>query len=1806
MASEDAFFEFGTNAPEVARLIASSLGEIRTLYGQTGAALAAGSSSKTFLDDLVGRLRSQVAQANAELAKLGTGVGGADARRALFAQTASSITQQVQAAQAASPPPLRTFDYAQLGREAVGSFEGQLRQGRYSNINLRGATASFEADIAVLAQSRDAAQQAIIDGLRDKAARINPAALAAEQRAALAKTLTSSQYSGLVNPEVGARGVAPSLSSKQLTSLVGGGVIEPFSNAETEKISRQTNAAQVRFATAQDRAAAATAREADAAEKLAAAEAKRAAELATERRLISGLASGETVKPSPTSPYSINNGQVYERMAAGGARLVESESKRLGILAAQDALLQKQVVTQEKQLALQNRSPLQAFSSGFFSSHFSGETDGAVPSGKTAVANIAQTAGSAARYTLAYGGLFAVSSALKDTLAEAVDFTDSFTDLKVAVHEYSSVADGAAVVTNSWINSLSDLSRLAGGNVGQSIDAAARGVRAFIDDVDTASTGAIQSAGTAISQASTQLALIGGKEIGDAAGDVIAIGQAFELTAEQTVLAVDAISTAKQLGGAPGEIENGLAGIAVTAKEAGFSLQETANLVSVITAQTDQTGVAVATRLSRVFSILSGSTGQSLLSKLQPVFDANKIDPGETIREQLFAVGKVYQDVASPDLQGVIRNQLGGTANTRELLAFFDSMEKIKNAELQAGAGAAEFARKSNDLVGTLRKIQGTITGIQTGLVQSDLLAPIGALIKGLEVGLQVLNQTLQLYNLLPSSIKGFTAAILESIAAYKIFQAIRSTGIFGGGAGGGIVSGLFGGPRVAAENSFTGQIVTAGSTRAAAEATVTAEVQTAGQAFAATIARMAATTAEAGAVLTGAQVLDNVAVRKAAYNIPPGAVPGVPYRSPYAIPTGSAPVAPAGIGARIAGSTAGTFIKPYLPLIAIGAALGVVSEINKVASSVNAINSFAASSSQTVSDVSVSGDYATAADALRSNAETLDTGQSGLSAFFTSEQRRQALDSANSAAAFLDQQDARIVSEQRLSDALQTTSVFGDPAARGLEELNAGLEELATVGVGSHRQLRLLVQSFKEDPNQINIPGIEETAGKFATGINTALAEALGKFADDDGLVRGVAAQAAGGSTGRAGGAQGVVQTGYLPQGVADRVAPADGDFLDRARAEFLAELSRRGISSGDVIDRNTLKKIAATVIANLGLDLDNFANLGPELNQALVDALVNGESGLSPKPVGKITKKLSDQQITERVQKTLEATNAAVAVATTDEGRLSELQFGLQAIDSLANKALDGTTPGALIEARTEVVRQIADTIANQFEQDRKRIVTSSKSISEARRRTQRLARQTLQRLAQLGRGSEDQVLALLEQIGKQGAAAVAANLRSILIDARAAYQAALVANRAARAAAAIASRELGVLIASAPSGADKSDLIDAQKDYQRYLDQQAKAGIPDQAQLTDGYDSGADAADAANSAADAAAKAAALFAAKANASAAEQGTSLAQAKADLAIAQYNLEHAKEGTAEYYDALAAYYQAQDALAEAIRAEDAARLNAQSARLGGSLNTTRNSLISARKELRAQEEGSTEYYDALAAYYQAQAAFSDAVLEDARTRALLRNDITDPIAQARIELRIAERQLKRDLDAGKDQQTIRQDKLEIKQSGASLEQTKFDAFLSDLQTQEQLGQITFQQYVKYLEAERNRLRQIRHKTQQQQDQLNQINLLLQSASESLDGQFNLGSIKLPTVYEARRFMKENLDRLNAGTGGSGGSTGGLGGSGSGSGGFSQVSAQQVNSNNRTMTSIKIDGADTREVRRILVELLGPTVVNGTATRKIG
>jgi len=246
----------------------------------------------------------------------------------------------------------------------------------------------------------------------------------------------------------------------------------------------------------------------------------------------------------------------------------------------------------------------------------------------------------------------------------------------------------------------------------------------------------------------------------------------------------------------------------------------------------------------------------------------------------------------------------------------------------------------------------------------------------------------------------------------------------------------------------------------------------------------------------------------------------------------------------------------------------------------------------------------------------------------------------------------------------------------------------------------------------------------------------------------------------------------------------------------------------------------------------------------------------------------------------------------------------------------------------------------------------------------------------------------------------------------------------------------------------------------------------------------------------------------------------------------------------------------------EGVASEANAMASANIAGHTSSLEQAQVQVQNAQRTLSTQLRGTEGYYSALAALRQAKVQLAAEERSQADRQRRLGSDLTDPVAQARLDVQKARDELRAATRRGDGPDVRNQAELDLRNAQNAEEEAAFNQRLSDIQTANDLGRITHTAYMGYLQSEHDRLQAIGNRTRQQQEQLDQIDKLMKSAAEEMNGQFNIGDIDLPTVYDVRR-------AIGAGIGGG------------------------VNDYSNSNNNLTINGADFAQVVEYIQQLFG-------------
>jgi hypothetical protein len=1438
-----------------------------------------------------------------------------------------------------------------------------------------------------------------------------------------------------------------------------------------------------------------------------------------------------------------------------------------------------------------------AFTHGLLSGGFGGGPQGAL--------GLAQSAGTTVKYTALYQVMGLLQGALTSAAQEVLNFEDSQTELAVTLGVSSDAIQGQ-------INDLEKYSVIAGANVGDIMDVAARGARAFGDTAGIAQAAAkgpeayaealkkAQGAGDDYAREASRMAVIANTDLKDAAGNMSAIGQSFDIPAAGLARINDAVSLAKSLGGGDAkETAQGLASIGTAAQAAGFSLEQAAVLVGRVQTRTDETGAAVGNKLSRIVSIASGANGQQMLAQLVPQ------SQNASAADQLIALANAWEKLTDAQKKQAT-NTFGGTASPREFLAAMNALRGIDGTDLNsAGKSAEEYQRRLQDLTRQLAALRGEASALAVNLGRSGLLAPIEGMLGLLQGILVPLNGMLQTWDRLPGSIRNTVGSIVAVGLALKAVAAVQAGGglmammsrteevvapgrVFArrqlAGEAGGIAAGTSAAVRVGAtaEETVATQRVVAARTELAAATTAqtaatqaqTAQQTAAGQRVVVAQAELAAATqtAVASTAVSGeasfAQLVAGSGTAGAA-----GRGGGLLARAGATRMGGAI----ASAGSALGGAGMAVLSSP------ITWAIGGLIAVGQIKDHADQLRSAMDAGSKGLMDLGGSqsaNDYKNAASSLAAAAEQAKSAGSGPFGFLAGKAGgNQAASTFRFQSDFAAYTATQLAAQDKVATGLQKMTVFGDPAAAAADTLSAAMKSLTDSGMSAEERVKLLDRAFASFGSGANTGAPVNKRGVAANAANSLTSISGG----DIGIDLGPAAE-----TQIVGGASlaDMYKTGRKElaaryRNVMSSQEKAISDALTAALPDFAAGPGGQ-LSDGqkNAVVEKTLAAAAPGIEAEAKKQHVDFQEL-MDLNRKKLLEFLSGKVGTTLAP----GEKLSGEQIFASVNEHLQGMEQAISMLLPGDtqGQVAKMREGITFINSQVSHAKAGDpviAQMALQKAKIEA--QIAQLTLADSEKERQSLQNAATSKAQIRAIGDRFLVADIN-TAIAGRNAEA-LIGILNKASVQEITAVRATIEGSIAVIDAAIAAAQETARAAIALGGEAAGLPGHSASQAVAGAvDKNGnlLLNQRKKEQdalAQLDAARRRSSPKTKTNESVYGSGLDSGNPLGNTETAAQVAAAAAAARA----AGSGSDIAAARAAVQTARADVANATKGTVAYYSALGQLYSAQRQLRDAIGHAGSARDSAEAARVGGALATSAAQVRAAKVDLSLAAKGTAAYYQALGQLYSAQQQYAEALRSYQKMQWQLASDLTDPVKAAQIDARAAAAKLAQDRKRGAGKDVLAQDQLDLRSAQNTAEAAAFNQRLQDAQTAEQLGRMSHAAYMSYLQSEHNRLSAVKQRTRQQQDELNQIDLAMKEAAKTASGQFNLGStIKLPTVYQVRRYIQETAGAAKASAVAQAGAA---------------MSAGAMSS-----TTIHVDGTDTGMVLKILGQYLGPQALGSVS-----
>jgi hypothetical protein len=375
---------------------------------------------------------------------------------------------------------------------------------------------------------------------------------------------------------------------------------------------------------------------------------------------------------------------------------------------------------------------------GFLGGVAHGLTSGGIGgNGSDGLTGIGTAIGTTAKYSALYDVLGAIESLIGRLGTEMVNFADSNVNLGLAIDAVTDSTGKATTVSQDYINTLEQVSIAAGSNVGDIEDVVASGIRS-IGINSSYSKKELQGLGAEFGRQAQTMAVLAKTSITDAAGNLRAIGSAYNVPLQNTSRVNDALVIGKRVGGGDEkETAQAVATAGASLAQAGFSLEQSFTLASRIQAATDETGAAVGNKLSRIIAIVQGSAGSNAISAFnasltpeQVKAGGGKVNQDATPQQQIYQLSKLYESGTLTQSQiGPLVNSLFGTSSSKEGIVALEDYAKLSDqlgsGMSDAGAAAKELQERMKDLSQTVRDFQGSISALLVNLGNSHFLDPV-------------------------------------------------------------------------------------------------------------------------------------------------------------------------------------------------------------------------------------------------------------------------------------------------------------------------------------------------------------------------------------------------------------------------------------------------------------------------------------------------------------------------------------------------------------------------------------------------------------------------------------------------------------------------------------------------------------------------------------------------------------------------------------------------------------------------------------------------------------------------------------------------------------------------------------------------------------------------------------------------------------------------------------------------------------------------------------------------------------------------
>lgn len=379
--------------------------------------------------------------------------------------------------------------------------------------------------------------------------------------------------------------------------------------------------------------------------------------------------------------------------------------------------------------------------------------------------NFSKVIGQAARFGVVYGAIYALMGAVTSGFASAAkgaaDYEEALISLNLATQ--ASTEDNRALADQA-----SRLGTALGYGAPEGVQAAARAIGLYDLNAPGTTEADRQQLALLSTNVAGRIARVSGTDLDQTQTQVAGLVRSFGLSPFEQSRVEDQLSViARQSGRNPAELLSAGTQIGQIAHTAGFDLPDTLAIISQVSSQTGQTADAVAGQLSQV---LSKANDPAALSRLASV----GVDvQGTTLKQQIEQLSSMNLDPAtrSQVVQAFGRSRSGASFDI--LLQNLGRVQGLaaEGRAAEPGSGERTFDTVMSSLSKQLLELKGTLQNIANGLAQAGIFQAVGHLVVVFGAMAKIVEHVIQVYNSLPGPIREGIGTIIELIVMFRLLR---------------------------------------------------------------------------------------------------------------------------------------------------------------------------------------------------------------------------------------------------------------------------------------------------------------------------------------------------------------------------------------------------------------------------------------------------------------------------------------------------------------------------------------------------------------------------------------------------------------------------------------------------------------------------------------------------------------------------------------------------------------------------------------------------------------------------------------------------------------------------------------------------------------------------------------------------------------------------------------------------------------------------------------------------------------------------